>query len=150
MEDQVPAEVSAERFNRLLELQKRISTEENQKLVGTSVEVLVAAGEGRKDGTTERVSGRAADNRLVHVALPANLATPPRPGDMIKCEVTHGAPSYLLADSGVKGGKFEIRRTNAGDAWEKAELRKAELIAEASGKLPVNLGIPTIMKRPGM
>lgn len=150
MEDQVPAEVASERFNRLIALQHRISTEENQKLEGTTVEVLVAAGEGRKDEATERISGRAADNRLVHVALPAALAQPPRPGDMITCEVTHGAPSYLLADSALQGGKFEIRRTRAGDAWERGEARKAELTAEANGKAPVNLGLPTIMKRPSI
>ena len=34
------------------------------------VEVLVAEGEGRKDGATGRISGRARDNRLVHVTLP--------------------------------------------------------------------------------
>lgn len=150
MEDQVPAEVASARFNRLVALQQRISTEENQKLEGTTVEVLVAAGEGRKDDVTERISGRAADNRLVHVALPANLAQTPRPGDLITCEVTHGAPSYLLADSALQGGKFELRRTRAGDAWERGEARKAELTAEASGNAPVNLGLPTMMKRPGL
>ncbi|XCB30356.1 tRNA (N6-isopentenyl adenosine(37)-C2)-methylthiotransferase MiaB [Arcanobacterium hippocoleae] len=150
MENQIPAEVASERFNRLIELQKRISTEENQKLIGSTVEVLVAAGEGRKDDITERISGRAEDNRLVHAALPANLKDRPRPGDIVTCEVTHGAPSYLLADSGIQGGKFAIRRTRAGDAWENAQNRKAELLREANGEAPVKLGMPTIAKRPGI
>jgi tRNA-2-methylthio-N6-dimethylallyladenosine synthase len=34
------------------------------------LDVLVAEGEGRKDGATHRKSGRAPDNRLVHFAVP--------------------------------------------------------------------------------
>ena len=37
-----------------------VSWPENQKLAGAQVEVLVADGEGRKDGATHRMSGRAA------------------------------------------------------------------------------------------
>ncbi|MDY5584931.1 MAG: tRNA (N6-isopentenyl adenosine(37)-C2)-methylthiotransferase MiaB [Arcanobacterium sp.] len=150
MDNQVPAEVSAERFNRLLELQKRITTEDNQALVGTEVEVLVSAGEGRKDAQTSRISGRARDNRLVHVALPENTLEVPRPGDIVTATVTHGAPSHLVADSPLQGGLYTLRKTRAGDAWERIEQRKEELALEAAGKAPVQLGLPTIMKRPGL
>src|SRR5690625_2414088 len=80
--DQVPADVVADRYQRLLALQERISTEENGKQVGRTVEVLVADGGGRKDGETTRISGRAADNRLVHVSPPEGLTpeAPPSPG----------------------------------------------------------------------
>ena len=47
-----------------------------------TLEVLVAEGEGRKDGATHRLSGRARDNRLVHFAVPAG-ADVPRPGDLV-------------------------------------------------------------------
>ena len=57
-----------ERYARLDKLVRRITQEENEAQEGKVVEVLVAQGEGRKDLATERVSGRAADNRLVHVA----------------------------------------------------------------------------------
>ena len=73
-----------ERFLRLTALQDRIAHEENQAQVGRTVEVLVAEAEGRKDGATHRVTGRAADNRLVHLALPAGggrRAPSGRPGD---------------------------------------------------------------------
>ena len=43
-----------------------IAWEENQRLVGRRVELLVAEGEGRKDAATHRLSGRGPDNRLVH------------------------------------------------------------------------------------
>ncbi|AWE42618.1 MULTISPECIES: tRNA (N6-isopentenyl adenosine(37)-C2)-methylthiotransferase MiaB [unclassified Actinobaculum] len=144
MNDQVPADVVADRYRRLIELQERISTEENEKLEGHVVDVLVSHGEGRKDGATARVSGRAADNRLVHVALPTALAQPPRPGDMIRAEVTHGAPHHLVADSALSGGLFEIRRTRAGDAWEQRERLTARLTAEAEGRAPVTIGMPSL------
>lgn len=146
MEDQVPADVASERFNRLIALQTRIETEENMKLVGSRVDVLVSMGEGRKDAETSRITGRAADNRLVHVALPESLAKPPRPGDMVSAIVTHGAPHHLVADSARDGGYFELRRTRAGDAWERQQTRKAQLEEEAAGRAPVTLGIPGIRK----
>ena len=48
-------------------------------VVGTEVEVLVAEGSGKKDGATHRLSGRARDNRLVHLAPPAGDGTRARP-----------------------------------------------------------------------
>ena len=152
MPDQVPDAVAHERFERLVQLQQRISTEENQALEGSEVEVLVAEGEGRKDVATERISGRAADNRLVHVALPnvlihSNPSQRPRPGDMVRATVTHGAPSYLVADSALEpGGLFEIRRTRAGQAWEEGQRRVEQLQAEAAGA-PVAIGLPGLRVR---
>ena len=62
-----------ERYGRLVALQEEISWQENRRQEGRVLEVLVAEGEGRKDGATARLSGRAADNRLVHFALPSAL-----------------------------------------------------------------------------
>lgn len=137
-EDVVPPEVVSERYTRLLDLQNRISTEENAALVGSEVEVLVAEGEGRKDGETHRLSGRAKDGRLVHFATASHL-TLPRPGDMVTVEVTHGAPHHLLADSAlVSNGRYLVRATAAGDAWE-ARQSSAEDDSPA-----VPLGIPVL------
>ena len=99
----------------------------------------MSEGDGRKDGATHRISGRARDNRLVHVALPDTLAEAdrPRPGDMIRATVTYGAPHHLIADSGTQGGLFEVRRTRAGDAWEARQAKE-----EADNT--VSLGIPTL------
>lgn len=146
MGDQVPADVAKDRLNRLTALQNRIGLEESLKLKGELVEILVSEGGGRKDEATERITGRAEDNRLVHVALPENLpeAARPRPGDCVSARVTHVAPFHLLADSALAGGEFSVRRTRAGDAWERGERRKDELIDEANGTAPVSLGVPTI------
>lgn len=144
MPDQVPEEVAKDRLNRLVELQDRIGLEENQKFEGELVNVLVAAGEGRKDGDTHRISGRAEDSRLVHVAVPAGQEAP-RPGDVVTARVTHAAPHNLIADSGLDG-EFSVRRTRAGDAWEVAQERNRRLAAEAAGTAPVTLGMPTIRR----
>ena len=67
MDGQVPAEVVAERYQRLAALVEECPGRE-RGFAGQQVEVLVAEGEGRKDSATHRLSGRARDNRLVHFA----------------------------------------------------------------------------------
>jgi len=112
MDDQIPKAVVQERYERLVALVEEIAWEENKRFVGREVEVLVAEGEGRKDGATARLSGRATDNRLVHVSRDPLLGEP-RPGDLVIAEVTYAAPHHLVADRMI-----EVRRTRAGDAWE--------------------------------
>jgi len=103
------------------------------------LEVLVAEGEGRKDGATARLSGRAPDNRLVHFALPAGLAAEaaPRPGDVATVQVTYGAPHHLVADGVLAGGPFAVRRTRAGDAWERRNAKARD---------GVSLGMPALRR----
>ena len=128
MPDQVPPDVVADRFARLVALVEQIALEENQAQVGRVVEVLVAEGEGRKDAETHRMSGRAPDNRLVHFR-----ATDARPGDVVTVAITQAAPHCLIADQ-VLG----VRRTRAGDAWE------ARRSVRPSGVL---LGMPALRPR---
>jgi tRNA-2-methylthio-N6-dimethylallyladenosine synthase len=109
MDGQVPKHVVAERYQRLIDLQERISLEENAALIGCTVEVLVATGEGRKDAATARMSGRARDGRLVHFN-PDGLQI--RPGDVVTTTITSAAPHHLIADSAIG----DHRRTRAGDA----------------------------------
>src|SRR5215472_11029218 len=95
MPDQVPKAVVQERYDRLAAVQDAISWAGNKELVGRPVEVLVSTGEGRKDEATGRVSGRARDGRLVHVAGAA------APGDLVTTAVTYAAPYHLVADAGI-------------------------------------------------
>ena len=97
--DQIDPGVVQDRYTRLVDLVNEIAWEENRKLEGTEVEVLVAEGEGRKDEATARVSGRARDNRLVHVAVAEN--EPPEPGDLVSARVTYAAPHHLVADEAL-------------------------------------------------
>ncbi len=114
MPDQVPREVVQERYERLVDVVGRVAYDENQALVGQRVEVMFADGEGRKDAATARMSGRARDNRLVHVRVPEAEADRPRPGDFAEVEVTYAAPHHLNAD----GGLLSLRRSRGGDAWQ--------------------------------
>jgi tRNA-2-methylthio-N6-dimethylallyladenosine synthase len=129
--DQIPASVVGERYQRLVELQDAIAWEENKSLIGTTVELLVAEGEGRKNSETGRLSGRARDNRLVHFA--PGSATP-RPGDVVSVTVDRAAPHHLLADSGV----LTHRRTAAGDATESMLVSPAPSTSDSR----VLLGMP--------
>jgi tRNA-2-methylthio-N6-dimethylallyladenosine synthase len=143
MLDQVPKAVVQERYERLTELQDRISAEENQRLVGSTVDVLVAAGEGRRDGETSRRSGRAEDNRLIHFDVPGG-GEQPRPGDVVTVEVVRAAPHYLIA--APAGERLQLRRTRAGDAWDRAEAESCAIPAHGVATTPgaVNIGLPTL------
>ncbi|VXB66388.1 tRNA (N6-isopentenyl adenosine(37)-C2)-methylthiotransferase MiaB [Nocardioides sp. AX2bis] len=131
MADQVPPEVVKDRYERLAAEVNQIAWEENQRLVGRRVELLVSEGEGRKDAATARLSGRGPDNRLVHFALPEGER--PRPGDVVTVEITYAAPHHLVADGPVLG----LRRTRSGDAWDARQGRPAP----AAG---VGLGMPAV------
>jgi tRNA-2-methylthio-N6-dimethylallyladenosine synthase len=137
MDGQVPAEVVRERYGRLVELVEEITLAENQRQVGRELEVLVAEGEGRKDGTTHRMSGRARDNRLVHFA-PAGSA--PRPGDVVTTVVTRAAPHHLIAD----GAPLAVRPTRSGDAWQAAQAAPAAPEGTAAEPGNVLLGMPAL------
>ncbi|MGQ0630259.1 MAG: tRNA (N6-isopentenyl adenosine(37)-C2)-methylthiotransferase MiaB [Sporichthyaceae bacterium] len=132
--DQIPAAVVTERYGRLVTLLEEISWDEAKKYVGRTVEVLVAAGEGRKDTATRRLTGRARDNRLVHFA-PNPSAPDPRPGDVVLAEITYAAPHHLVADGAVS----VPRRTRAGDAWDAQQARP-----DAGTPVGVSLGMPSI------
>ncbi len=107
MENQIPKEVVQARYERLVALQDEISWDENKKQVGRTLELMVAEGEGRKDGATHRLSGRAPDNRLVHFTKPDQEV---RPGDVVTVEITYAAPHHLLAE----GPTLNVCRTRAG------------------------------------
>ena len=62
MAGQVPREVVQERYERLVALQDELSLAANRALVGSTVEVLVAEGEGRKDAR-HRPAVRAGPGR---------------------------------------------------------------------------------------
>ncbi|MGK2852591.1 MAG: tRNA (N6-isopentenyl adenosine(37)-C2)-methylthiotransferase MiaB [Microbacteriaceae bacterium] len=139
--DQVPKEVVQERYERLVALQDQISLAENQALIGRRLQVLVADGEGRKDTANHRMSGRAEDNRLVHFDVPAGSAVP-RPGDVVTVTVGRAAPFHLIAEA---GDALELRRTRAGDAWDRAQADSCAVPTGAvGGGRAVNLGLPLL------
>jgi tRNA-2-methylthio-N6-dimethylallyladenosine synthase len=132
MEGQVDPAVINDRYQRLVALVNQIAWEENQKLVGRTVELMVAEGEGRKDSATHRLSGRGPDNRLVHFA--PDGAEGVRPGDRVSVEITYAAPHHLVADR-----VLSVRRTRSGDAWE----ARVDQSASSVGATTV-LGMPAV------
>ena len=137
MTEQVPPEVVKERYGRLLALQERISEEENAKLVGREVELLVSQSDGRKNAETHRMSGRSRDGRLVHFipseSEPGVVDRKIRPGDYVTVRVTDSAPHFLIADSGV----LAHRRTKVGDNVEVGQT-------PTTAPIGVGLGLPKI------
>ncbi len=133
LEGQVPKAVVQERYERLVAVADEVAWTENRAIEGRTVELMVAEGEGRKDAATHRLSGRARDNRLVHFTPVGDDGSriEVRPGDMVEVVVSYGAPHHLVADGPVRS----LRRTRAGDAWERRTA------PEPAG---VALGLPTM------
>ncbi|TQO18928.1 tRNA-i(6)A37 thiotransferase enzyme MiaB [Rhodoglobus vestalii] len=150
MEDQIPKAIVQERYERLAALQDRISREENEKQVGRTVQVLVSAAEGRKQAETSRLSGRAEDSRLVHFNVPEGSAVP-RPGDVVTVTITEASTFHLVADTDA-GGTLDIRRTTAGEAWDRAQAESCGVpssvgpnsSASSTVGPRVSLGLPTV------
>ena len=87
MGDQVDPAVASERFSRLAELQREISLQKNQALVGATVEVL-SEGPSRKDPAL--ITARTRTNKVVHVP-----GTHPS-GTFLEARLEHAAPSHLV------------------------------------------------------
>ncbi|WP_461170516.1 tRNA (N6-isopentenyl adenosine(37)-C2)-methylthiotransferase MiaB [Arthrobacter sp. Z1-15] len=145
--DQLPKAVVQERFERLTALQDRIAAEENAKQVGTTVEVMVTAGSGRKSEETGRLSGRSRDQRLVHFSVPEGGPVP-RPGDLVTVPVTSAAAFHLVSDPAT-AADYTLRRSRAGDAWDRSQADSCGVPSPAagSGKPGVSLGMPTLPPR---
>jgi tRNA-2-methylthio-N6-dimethylallyladenosine synthase len=140
--DQIPKEVVQERYVRLLEAQNAVAWEENKKLVGNTVHLIVANDEGRKDEATSRLSGRAEDGRLVHFLVPPGSGLP-RPGDVVSVRVSEAKPFFLLADP-KNASEYSLRRTRAGDAWDRWQAESCAVPTPASSPGAVSLGMPRV------
>jgi tRNA-2-methylthio-N6-dimethylallyladenosine synthase len=87
MDGRVSKEVVQARFDRLVELQNRISLEKNEESVGRIEEVLVE-GPSKKDPTV--MTARTRGNKPIHA--PGVY----EPGSYLSVEVTRAAPHHLL------------------------------------------------------
>jgi tRNA-2-methylthio-N6-dimethylallyladenosine synthase len=87
MDGHLPKEVVQERYERLTELQDRISLERNRAVVGRTEELLVE-GVSKKDPA--RLTGRTRSNKLVHF-----LGDDLLEGSLCRVEVTDAHPHHL-------------------------------------------------------
>ena len=81
MDGQVPDEVKHERLEKLMAVQNEISKEINDRLLGTTQEVMV---EGPSKNDTTMWSGRTRTNKLVLFPHGAE-----QPGDFVHVKITH-------------------------------------------------------------
>lgn len=93
LENQVPEEIKQSRWESLMELQKEISLENHQKLVGTVQEVLVSGVSEETDLLLEgRYYGQMPEgDGLIYI----NDGTA-NPGEMVKVEITDAHPYDLV------------------------------------------------------
>ena len=128
MPDQIPDDVMADRYNQLHKIQQEISKEENERLIGKKVELLVSGHEGRHDLDQNRMNGRSTDFRLTHFD---NSAQSARPGDLVEVKVLQAFANHIVA-----GAPINVKKTKGGDAH-------ATWMAEKGDK-KILLGIPTL------
>ena len=128
MPDQIEQDVMADRYNRLHKIQQDISKQENEKLVGSTVELLVSGHEGRHDLDMNRMNGRSADFRLTHFD---NSAKSARPGDLVEVKVEEAFANHIVAGQPIKVTKTIGAAAHA--AW-----------VEDNGDKKILLGIPTL------
>ena len=88
----VPADVVAERFERLKIVVDRSGLARHEARVGRVEEVLVE-GPSRKDPAV--LTGRSRQNKLVHFAAPT---APIKPGSYATVQITSAAPHHLRGD----------------------------------------------------
>jgi tRNA-2-methylthio-N6-dimethylallyladenosine synthase len=88
----VPAEVSAERFERLRVVVERSALACHRARLGRTEDVLVE-GPSRKDPAV--TTGRTDHNKLVHFPVPDG---PLRPGTYARVRVTGAAPHHLTGE----------------------------------------------------
>ena len=85
--DNIPEEVKIERLNRMIDLQNRISLQNNRKDIGKIFEVLV---EGRSKRNEEEHFGRTSQNKVV--VFPKGTT---KPGDFVKVKITDASSATL-------------------------------------------------------
>jgi tRNA-2-methylthio-N6-dimethylallyladenosine synthase len=87
----VPADVVADRFERLRVVVERSGLARYQARVGRTEEIVIE-GPSKKDASV--LSGRTRQNKLVHVAT----AQPLRPGTLATATITRAAPHHLIGE----------------------------------------------------
>jgi tRNA-2-methylthio-N6-dimethylallyladenosine synthase len=101
MSDDVPADVKERRLSELLELQREMSRETNQSLVGNTADVLAVGTDRMSKGF---ITGRRADNRIVHFAGHASII-----GDIVRVRIVGAYDNSLKGELCHDGEK--VRRS---------------------------------------
>ena len=100
MENQVPDEIAHSRFDRLLALVQKISSEESGRDTGKTLPALVEEVNAKAPGF---VTGRLGNNVMVHFPGDASLV-----GEIIPVKLTESRGFYYV---GERSGSFDVSRT---------------------------------------
>ena len=135
LEDQVPKAVVQERYERLVAVADEVAWAGEPRPRGAHGGADGRRGggpQGRRDPPALRPGARQPAGAL-HARRRGGAPVEVRPGDMVEVVVTYGAPHHLVADGPVRS----VRRTRAGDAWERRT-------AEPPAPTGVSLGLPSV------
>ncbi len=95
MEGQIPDTVTRDRMARLLELQMQIQTENNEKLVGTTLRALC---EGESKNDPNYLSARSDSGKLIHFPKPDGDV---KTGDFVTLRITEARAIMLIGEIAV-------------------------------------------------
>lgn len=98
MVDQVPPELSSERYSRLSTLLNELALASNLARIGRTEELLIE-GASKKDPTM--LTGRTPQNRLVHIPATGTTAE----GDYVDVLITASAPHHLFGQPAQRVGQ---------------------------------------------
>lgn len=127
--DKVPPRVAAARHRKLMSLQRRIAHQKNAALVGKELEVLV---EGASDEHEYVLMGRHAgqapgiDGQVYLSVDPAADGDPPRPGQLVRVEVTQASDYDLVGEvlgDGHAADRAPRRPSTPAPGGERVRLR---------------------------
>jgi len=90
MTNKINDDVVKERFQRLLDLQNRISAEKNREEVGRTLKVMV---EGESKNNPQLLSGRTDKHKVVHF-----VGESLKKGDMVTLKITEGKGHCLMGE----------------------------------------------------
>jgi tRNA-2-methylthio-N6-dimethylallyladenosine synthase len=91
MPDRIPAEITKDRMARLLALQTKIQTENNEKYLGKTVRALC---EGESKTSPDFLSARNDAGKLIHFPKVENIAE----GDYVSLRITEAKAIMLIGE----------------------------------------------------
>jgi len=89
LDDQIPEDVSKERFDRLLKLVKDVGYKKSVALIGKVLEALIE----EKKADSDRYTGRLGNGHLVHVKSDRDIV-----GELVNVKITGGKTFYVVGD----------------------------------------------------
>jgi len=95
LQDNTPAEIIQERFERLVKIVQDQAWKQNQADLGKTVEVLV---EGCSKRDASLIAGKSPKNQTVHAKLPSEINADDLAGSFVKVKINEAKTWYLFGE----------------------------------------------------